>query len=412
MENNYMEKIDYKIIIVFVGLPASGKSYTSTHIKQYLTWLGYNINIFNCGNYRRLSGEYQSANFFDHNNKSNMKKRDMYFYRAMFDLNTFLKVKNGDIGILDATNTTKNRREKILNFFSKFDYNKKILFLENITSDEKIINENILFKSNSPDYINYSLEDMKADFKKRLEYYRNIYESINDEENLNYIKIYNCGSKVTFNNIYGYIETLLLNYLINFRVCKKKIYISRHGQSLYNIESRIGGDPDLTDEGIKYADKLYKYISFHYKKEDIVIFTSNLKRTKRTAKYFINNGYQVKHREILNEIDGGICENMTYSEIKEKMPDIFNKRKENKFLFKYPQGESYSDLIIRLKEFILEINRIEKPILIICHNAIVRVLYSYFLNIKHQDIPYLEIPLHKLNVIENDKYLYTRKEII
>ena len=91
-----------------------------------------------------------------------MKKRDMYFYRAMFDLNTFLKVKNGDIGILDATNTTKSRRETIVNFFSNFDYNKKILFLENITSDDKIISENILFKRNSPDYVNFSLEDMNG----------------------------------------------------------------------------------------------------------------------------------------------------------------------------------------------------------------------------------------------------------
>ena len=121
MEDNYMEKIDYKIIIVFVGLPASGKSYTSTHIKQYLTWLGYNISIFNCGNYRRLlSGGNQSASFFDHTNEYNMKIREQFFYSAMFDLNTFLKVKNGDIGILDATNTTKNRRKKNNKFFFQF----------------------------------------------------------------------------------------------------------------------------------------------------------------------------------------------------------------------------------------------------------------------------------------------------
>ncbi len=60
-----MDKLNYKLIIVFVGLPASGKSYTSIHIKKYLTWLGYNIKIFNCGNYRRqLSNKFHNAEFF------------------------------------------------------------------------------------------------------------------------------------------------------------------------------------------------------------------------------------------------------------------------------------------------------------------------------------------------------------
>jgi 6-phosphofructo-2-kinase/fructose-2,6-biphosphatase 2 len=408
-----MEKINYKIIIVFVGLPASGKSYTSFHIKQYLTWLGYNIQIFNCGNYRRkISGGGQDSSFFDNSNKENLKSRELYFNSTMFDLNTFLNLKNGDIGILDATNSTKERREKIINFFSNLYYEKKIIFLENITTDKEIIEQNILFKSNSPDYNNFSLEDMKSDFKKRLNYYEKRYDTISDEEKINYVKIYDCGSKVTFSNIYGYIETLLLNFLVNFRVSQKKIYISRHGESLYNLESRIGGDPDLTEEGYKYADKLYKHISLHYKKDDIIIFTSNLNRTKMTAKWFIKNGYNVKHREILNEIDGGICEHMTYEDIQKKMPRIFDERKKDKFLFKYPEGESYADLIIRLKEFILEINRIEKPILIICHNAIVRTIYSYYLNIPHKEIPYLDIPLHKLNCIENDKYFYSKKNIL
>ena len=59
-----MEINKYKLIIVFVGLPASGKSYTSNHLKQYLTWLGFKIDIFNCGNYRRkLSKSKQDADF-------------------------------------------------------------------------------------------------------------------------------------------------------------------------------------------------------------------------------------------------------------------------------------------------------------------------------------------------------------
>ena len=73
---------------------------------------------------------------------------------------------------------------------------------------------NINFKKKSPDYINTSDVLMKKDFFKRIEYYQEIYEDIDDEENVNYMKIYNCGKKVIYNNIYGNLETILLNYLI------------------------------------------------------------------------------------------------------------------------------------------------------------------------------------------------------
>ena len=407
-----MEINKYKLIIVFVGLPASGKSYTSNHLKQYLTWLGFKIDIFNCGNYRRkLSKSKQDADFFDTNNEENFKLKESYFYYTMFDLNTYFIVKDGDIGILDATNSTKKRRNKIIKFFSFFPYDKKIIFLENITNDPIILKNNIEFKKTSPDYKDIDSEIMKNDFNKRIEYYRMVYEDIDDDEQLDYVKIYNCGKKIIFNNISGHLETLILNYLVNFKVNIKKIYISRHGESLFNVQNRIGGDPDITDNGVNYSKKLFNYISLNHKKEDIIIYTSNLIRTKNTAKLFIQNNYEIIHKDILNEIDGGICENMTYDEVKEKMPDLFKNRKNNKFNFKYPEGESYFDLILRLKEFILEINRLDKPVLIITHNAVVRVILSYFLNINREKIPHMDIPLHTLYLIENSKYFYKKKSI-
>ena len=109
-----MNKFNYKLIIVFVGLPASGKSYTSNHIKQYLSWLGYKIEIFNCGNYRRkLSKTSHSAEFFNNDNIENIKKKEEYFYHTIFDLNSYLIAKKGQIAILDATNSTKKSRIKI-----------------------------------------------------------------------------------------------------------------------------------------------------------------------------------------------------------------------------------------------------------------------------------------------------------
>ena len=124
-----MDAQKYKLIIVFVGLPASGKSYTSNHLKQYLSWLGFKIDIFNCGDYRRkISKSKQDADFFDTSNKKNFKLKESYFYYTMFDLNTYFSVKDGDIGILDVTNSTKKRRNKIIKFFHFFHIIKNNFF--------------------------------------------------------------------------------------------------------------------------------------------------------------------------------------------------------------------------------------------------------------------------------------------
>jgi hypothetical protein len=38
------------------------------------------------------------------------------------------------------------------------------------------------------------------------------------------------------------------------------LYISRHGESMYNLDNRLGGDPDLSPQGRKYAKALGSYI--------------------------------------------------------------------------------------------------------------------------------------------------------
>ena len=56
----------------------------------------------------------------------------------------------------------------------------------------------------------------------------------------------------------------------------------------------------------------------------------------------------------------------------------------------------------------------DKTILIISHNAVIRVLMAYYLKNTHIELPYLDIPLHKLYCIENNNYdyCYLKKEII
>jgi 6-phosphofructo-2-kinase/fructose-2,6-biphosphatase 2 len=52
-----------------------------------------------------------------------------------------------------------------------------------------------------------------------------------------------------------------MTYTINLTISpNRNIYLSRHGESQFNLDDRIGGDPNLSEAGMKYARVLPKII--------------------------------------------------------------------------------------------------------------------------------------------------------
>lgn len=184
-----------------------------------------------------------------------------------------------------------------------------------------------------------------------------------------------------------------------------KIYLSRHGQSIYNTKNLLGGNSGLSNEGIKYSLNLYNYFK-NKKINNINLITSDLIRTKITAQYFPEINYSLS---CLNEINAGIFEDKTEQFIKENYPNVYSERKKDKFNFIYPNGESYKMLQKRVLK-VLNFLEKDKINIIICHKAVLRIIYGYFMNISPNDIPHIDIPLHTLlyiyinenNVIKND----------
>lgn len=81
---------------------------------------------------------------------------------------------------------------------------------------------------------------------------------------------------------------------------------------------------------------------------------------------------QIIKTRLLNELGGGKCEGLSYSEIQEKYPDVFEERKKHKLVYRYPGagGESYLDIIERLKPIILELERCRDDVVVISHNVL------------------------------------------
>ena len=66
-------------------------------------------------------------------------------------------------------------------------------------------------------------------------------------------------------------------------------------------------------------------------------------------------------------------------------------RQTDKLRYRYPQGESYEDVIERLNPLFLNWNEI-KSVLLIAHQIFARSMH--ILQIVLSDVPYLSIPLH------------------
>ncbi|XP_015198252.1 6-phosphofructo-2-kinase/fructose-2,6-bisphosphatase-like isoform X1 [Lepisosteus oculatus] len=378
-------------LIVMVGLPARGKTYISKKLTRYLNWIGVPTKVFNVGQYRREAVQtYKTFEFFRPDNEEAMKIRKACAIAALKDVCTYFTQDQGQVAVFDATNTTRERREMILNFAKENGY--KVFFVESICDDPEIIAENIMqVKLSSPDYKDCDKEEAVEDFLKRIECYKITYVALDDEfdRNLSYIKIFNVGSRYLVNHVMDHIQSRIVYYLMNIHVTPRSIYLCRHGESELNLLGRIGGDSGLSKRGNKFASTLAGFIKSQSIR-DLKVWTSHMKRTIQTAEAL---GVPYEQWKALNEIDAGVCEEMTYEEIQEHYPEEFALRDQDKYRYRYPKGESYEDLVQRLEPVIMELER-QENVLVICHQAVMRCLLAYFLDKSAEELPYLRCPLH------------------
>ncbi|XP_011003850.1 PREDICTED: 6-phosphofructo-2-kinase/fructose-2,6-bisphosphatase-like isoform X1 [Populus euphratica] len=394
-------KEDRHLAIVLVGLPARGKTFTAAKLTRYLRWLGHDTKHFNVGKYRRLKhGANQSADFFRADNPEGMEARNEVAALAMDDMIAWMQ-EGGQVGIFDATNSTRKRRSMLMKM-AEGKCKLQIIFLETLCNDEHIIERNIRLKiQQSPDYAEQPDFDAGLqDFKSRLANYEKVYEPV---EEGSYIKMIDMvsghGGQIQVNNISGYLPGKIVFFLVNTPLTPRPILLTRHGESRDNVRGRIGGDAVLSDAGEIYAKKLANFVEKRLKSEKAAsIWTSTLQRTIITASPII--GFPKIQWRALDEINAGVCDGMTYEEIKKNMPEEYEARRKDKLRYRSPRGESYLDVIQRLEPVIIELERQRAPVVVISHQAVLRALYAYFADRPLKEIPHIEVPLHTIIEIQ------------
>jgi broad specificity phosphatase PhoE/predicted kinase len=375
-----------KLALVMVGLPARGKTYSARKISRFLSWRGIQTQVFNVGNYRRnLSGAKVPHLFFDPQNEEGMQARRQAAQAALNDMLDWFE-SGGEVGIYDATNSTRKRRDWVREILKGKGI--EVTFLESICDDSSIIESNIrATKISSPDYVGIEADSAVRDFRARIAHYVSVYEPVNNPD-YSWIKMIDAGRQVIVNHLDGYLQTRIAAFVMNLHLVPRPLWLSRHGQSQFNVDNKVGGDPALSDSGVLYAKSLKQFMNDKPVEE---VWTSTLQRTIQTA---ADLGVSTKEWKLLDEIHAGVCDGMSYFEIERDMPEVHHARKADKLRYRYPQGESYEDVIERLEPIIFALEHRREPLLVVAHQAVLRAVYAYFTEQPRESCPYLSIPLH------------------
>lgn len=406
----------------------------------------------------------QNAAFFDPQNKKASQIREQVALETLDELLDYILYENGSIGILDATNSTLARRKMIMDHIrERAGPQLNVLFLESKCVDQDLLEANMRLKLQGPDYRGMDPTIALEDFRKRVREYEKAYVSLGEYEeamHMPYIQMIDVGRKIISHQIKGFLMAQANYYLLNFNLAPRQIWITRHGLSLDNVSGKIGGDSDLAPEGHQYAKSLQKFIEEKRKEWDIkqlenlqnthfppqpgdvtppnpyyqpqspgtehdehtsilpeapavgyepkafCVWTSMLKRSIQTAQYFDDDEYDTKQMRMLDELNAGVMEGLTYSCISTQYPEEYRSRRSDKLHYRYPGpgGEGYLDIINRLRPVIVELERMTDHVLLVGHRSVARVLLAYFRGLKREEVADLDVPLGMLYCLEPKPY--------
>ncbi len=378
-----------KLYVVMVGLPARGKSTLAKRICERLHDEGSRSAIFNNGNVRRLLAGPQSTEpqFYAPDNEFGREARENIAYENMAAARKFL-ADGGDVAILDATNVSRARRQTINATLT----NHPILYVECVNEDSLLLESFVRLKCELPEFQHMGEKDALQSFYTRIGYYEQMYTPVGADE-LYWMRVDATANRIIKERpcdgspYYPAIRDVVVSRWV------RSLYLMRHGETQYNVQGRIGGNPPLTKKGSQQA----RAMALHMRGADVPwIFTSTRLRSHQTAEPLLASRPDA-HSMALTEFDeiwAGQCEGMRYEDIRKTMPHIMEQRHADKYGYAYPEGESYAMLRERVSRGLRRALFLagDSPLLIVGHQAVNRSILSLFLKQRPEDIPFIFIP--------------------
>lgn len=400
------------VVMVMVGLPARGKSFTSRKVETFLQWKGIETRMFNVGRYRRClksPEESGGSEFFDSRNAIAKAAREAAAAEALQDALQYLD-SGGKIAILDATNSTTARRCSILETVGAHRNGAySVIFVEVICDDKQVVDANMRNKvAHSPDFRHMEMERALGDLQCRIAKYESVYETVQDNEGA-YIKLFNLSSKVMAQHCYGRIAKSLLPFLMAIHIGARPIWLVRAGNK--DGDRACNRLAQLSGRGHAFAQSLATWVearSEEYwrragkQRQPTQVLTSTMPRAVATVCYT-----DLKHDQTsaLNPIDKGAigvgwwdtecrADAPPWEEVERRHPDFWSQWHKDPLLCRFPGGESYMDVLRRLESVLVEVELCTRPVLVVGHITTLQLLLSYFLGLPVRDAWKLTVPKH------------------
>lgn len=161
---------------------------------------------------------------------------------------------------------------------------------------------------------------------------------------------------------------------------KTTLYLTRHGETLWNLEGRMQGwkDSSLSEKGIQQAELLcerLKDIKFNR------IYSSSCGRALKTAEILKGTrNLELITEDDLREINMGVWEGMLQTDIEKEYPDQIYAFWKTPGLYISETGEDFCKaqerLVLKIEEIIR--NNLGQTILIVTHAAALKLILCHY----------------------------------
>jgi len=174
------------------------------------------------------------------------------------------------------------------------------------------------------------------------------------------------------------------------------IYLTRHGETEWNLEGRMQGrlESDLTPLGVRQAQAMADLLGDLVERDppaDWRLVASPAGRAQATASAISRRlGLPIERDERLIEIGCGEWEGRLRSDVAASHPELFATRE---WFFAAPGGETYEDVSARVSDWLAEqAPEPERRIIVVSHGVAGRLLRGAYGGLTrhetiHQDVP-------------------------
>lgn len=160
----------------------------------------------------------------------------------------------------------------------------------------------------------------------------------------------------------------------------KKLYFTRHGQTVWNVENKICGATDigLTQLGKEQADRLGEIISAGSYGIDEILCSPLIRARETAERIAVKTGLPLRVEPRLTEQCFGRFEGTPRNGEEFKLA-------KRSFIDSYGDGETMLHLAARIYGLLDELSKDDKVYLLAAHNGISRVVRSYFYDMTNEE---------------------------